>query len=543
MQSKTISDKSLMEGKIKQGMQKIASVVKRTLGPGGLTIFIERHGQALNGEPLAPILTKDGVTVARECRDPDAQIDLVIQAVQEICNKTNKIAGDGTTTAIVLGESILNETFKELDANPDLNPQLVRESVEAVALEVRKMLAEEVQQISNAQKIAEVATISANGDQEIGRIIMEAFEKVGSEGVITVDEGHSNQTTIQVVDGFQIRRGAEAQDRFFNNSDNNKFEADNCYVLLYNGSLRSYTDVLPAFKAIQEQIQREGKGVFPPILIVADEFSQEMIQYLLINRAEAGLSVCAIKSPHVSNIRTAMMDDIAIMLGGKRLGNGNRDIKTCTLDDIGIAAKVVVDKYTTTFYDGQGTEDDIKERIESLKVQRTAAESPYDAQLLSDRIAALANGVAIIGVGGTTEIEIKERYHRIEDALNAARAAVEEGVIPGGGVALAKIAEKLSQLPDQSLGVKILSRALMAPFQQISENIGQDGNVNFAAIKERVMNGEMVTYDARKKIVVDAFEAGIIDPVKVCRTALENAVSIAALLSTCGGGITYTREK
>lgn len=544
MRSKSITDKSQMEDAIKKGMKKIASPVKRTLGPGGLTIFIERTGQALNGDPLGPMLTKDGVTVAGECQDPDPEIDLVIQAVKEICRKTNRVAGDGTTTAIVLGEAILNETLKELDADPTLNPQIVRESVEEAASEAKRLLLEQVTEVQDNKKIEEVATISANGDQAIGRIIAEAFAKVGSEGVITVDEGHGRETTINVVDGFQIRRGSEAQDRFFNNQDNTKFEADNCHVLLYNGNLRAYTDILPFFKSLSEQVQKTGGNALPPILIIADEFSQEIIQFMLIQRAQAGVSICAVKSPHMSNIRTAMLDDMAVMLGGTRLGNGNRTVQNCTFEDIGIAKKVIVDKYTTTFYDGQGEEQDVIDRVNQLKAQKNAAESPYDAQLIADRIAALANGVAIIGVGGQTEIEIKERYHRIEDALNAARAAIEEGVIPGGGVALAKVAQQMNA-PDRknTVGEKILIRALMAPFLQISENIGQDGSKNFEQIKERVMGGEMVTYDARKKQVVSALDVGIIDPFKVCRTALENAVSIAALLSTCGGGITYTRGK
>jgi len=529
-----------MEEASKKGMKKIAAPVKRTLGPGGLTIFIERTGQALNGDPLGPMLTKDGVTVAGECQDPDPEIDLVIQAVKEICRKTNRVAGDGTTTAIVLGEAILNEIFVELDADSTLNPQLVRESVEEAAQKVKSLLAQQVSKVEDNKKIEEVATISANGDLAIGKIIAQAFAEVGSEGVITVDEGHGRETTINVVDGFQIRRGAEAQDRFFNNNENTRFEAENCHVILYNGPVRSYTDLLPAFKAIQEQVQKRNGNAMPPILVIADEFSQEVIQYMLLNRVEAGVQICAVKSPHMSNVRTAMMDDIAVMLGGQRLGNGARTIQSCTFDDIGIAKKVIVDKYTTTFYDGQGEEEDVIARIEQLKAQKAAAESPYDASVIGDRIAALANGVAIIGVGGQTEIEIKERYHRIEDALNAARAAIEEGVIPGGGVALAKVAQ---QLGTATVGEKILSRALMAPFLQISDNIGQDGQANFSAIKDRVMNGEMVTYDARAKTVVNALEAGIIDPFKVCRTALENAVSIAALLSTCGGGITYTREK
>lgn len=562
MNYKTIVSKQDMEIAIKAGIEKIAAVVKRTLGPGGLPIILERQGQALDGSPFGPMITKDGVTVAEYCQDEDPNVDLVIQAVKDICKKTNKIAGDGTTTAIVLGEAILNEAFRELDSNPNLNPQLVRESIEAASKTVLALLQNQVETIQDSQKIEEIATISANGDREIGQIIRQAFDKVGSEGVITVDEGHSAQTTINVVEGFQFRRGAEAQDRFFNDSDNTKFVADNCHIIMCNTALRAYTDILPAIKAISDETTRQGKNRLPPILVIADDFSQEVIQFLLIQRAQAEVTICAVKSPHVSNVRTAMMDDMAVALGGSRLGNGNRTIQSATFEDIGIAGKVVVDKYTTTFYDGAGQEEDVVARVESLKVQKAAAESPYDAQIIADRIAALANGVAIIGVGGTTEMEIKERYHRIEDALNAARAAVEEGVIPGGGVALAKVSEELlgtSQTAKSNwkfwqkdvpavknpltVGELILARALKAPFLQISANIGQDGAATFETIKEQVMAGEKVTYDARTKKVVKAMDAGIVDPFKVCRSALENAVSIAALLSTCGGGILYTRKR
>lgn len=545
MKTKKISHKEEVSPKILEGIGKIAKIVKRTLGPGGLPILIEREGITHSGDPLGPMITKDGVTVADQCFDPDPEVDLVIQTVKAICRKTNRIAGDGTTTAIVLGEAILSEVSKLLSARPDLNPQMVRESVEEAARDVQRMLTALAEPVKDPQKIAEVATISANGDQEIGDIIRKAFEEVGAEGVITVDEGHSQHTTIEVVEGFQIKRGAEAQDRFFNNAENTRFEADNACVILYDGALRNYTDLLPALVAIRTEYVERQKRAIPPILVVANEFAPEVIQFLLIQKAEAGLSVCAVKSPHMTTVRTQMLDDMAVLLGGTRLGVGGRAISAATIEDIGIAGKVVADKYTTTFYDGAGEEEDVLKRIDQLKAARAQAESPYDASLINDRIGALSNGVAKIGVGGSTELEIKERYHRIEDALNAARAAIEEGVIPGGGSTLFRIAADLSEVQEGwTVGQEILANALQYPIRQVIENVGEDPDsvLNELVDEQDVQDFERLVYDARNKVIVDAFNAGIIDPVKVTRIALENAVSIAALLSTCGGAISFTRE-
>lgn len=544
MRTKQITHKDEMSDFISNGITKIASIVKRTLGPGGLPIMIERVGQALDGTLLGPLITKDGVTVAEECFDPDPNEDLVIQAVKAICKKTNRVAGDGTTTAIVLGEAILKEALSEIKTN-DLNPQLVRESIELASTRAISILEGYATPIKNdMSKIREVATISANGDSSIGDVIGQAFEKVGAEGVITVDEGHSVHTTIDVVEGFQIKRGAEAQDRFFNNADNTRFEAKNCCVVLFDGPIMNYNDLVPAFQVIAKRAEEEAAAsnkppAMPPIMFVANDFSQEAIQFLLIQKAQAGLSVCAVKSPHMTTVRTDMMNDMAVMLGGERLGNGNRTLKTVTFDDIGIVEKVVASKYTTTFYDGAGDEEEVFKRIDQLKLQKSAAENPYDAGVIADRIAALGQGIAKIGVGGTTDLEIKERYHRIEDALNAARAAISEGVIPGGGITLARVANELYADPGTAtIGEKIISASLVAPFFQILENIGVEDKMGTL---NSIPSEGSLTYDAREKKVVDAMEVGIIDPLKVTKTALQNAVSIAALLSTCGGGIVYTR--
>jgi len=533
--SKRILEKETLFPKILEGMKEIAGIVKRTLGPGGLPIIIQRIGQALDGSPLAPKITKDGVSVANECFSDDPEKDLIIQSVKAICQKTNRTAGDGTTTAIVLGEAILNQTLETLKLNPELNPQLVREQVELSSKRVLEKLKEMAIPVgNNYEMVKQVACISANGDEEIGEILSKAFDKVGAEGVITVDEGHTQNTTLEIVEGYQFKRGAEATDRFFNNRERTRYEAEKCYLLIFDGKMLNYTELVNALNILAA----EKKGVIPPIVILANEFSNEAIQWLLIQRAEAGLSFCAVKGPHQTTVRTGYYDDLAVLSGGTRLGNGNRGLSNCELDDFGLVDRILIDKYTTTIYGGQGAEEDILERVDQLKALKKAAESPYDAQVVADRIAALTGGIAKIGVGGATDFEIKEKYDRIEDALNASRAAIEEGVVVGGGVALLKIA--MSIVDSDNVGDKIMCRALMEPFNQILRNIGS-GGLKIEEMGE-ILGKELNVYDARHRRIVNALEAGIIDPVKVTRCALENAVSIAALLSTAGGGIIYVRD-
>ncbi|MCG3175443.1 MAG: 60 kDa chaperonin 1 [Candidatus Omnitrophica bacterium] len=537
MEKKLINRESL-KPKIISGLTQIADIVKRTLGPGGLPIIIQRIGESLNGDPLGPRITKDGVSVAHECGSPDPEEDLIIQAVKNICRKTNSIAGDGTTTAIVLGEALVKETLKVLEENPQLNPQLVRESLEKEVKEVIEILKQEAISVKDYETIKQVSTISANGDEEIGEILKQAFEKVGIEGVITVDEGASSQTTLEVVEGYQINRGSEARDSFFNNKDKTFFESDKSAIVLYDGKLVNYTEIVPVINSIYGI--RDGKPTKPiiPIVFVANEFSNEVLQFLLIQKLEAGLTFCCVRGPHTTTVRSSYLEDMAVMFGASLFGNGNRSLTSFEDGDEGLVNRVVSDKYKTTFYGGQGLEEDVLERIRQLRELKKLAESPYDAQVISDRIAALAGGVAKIGVGGTTEFEIKERYDRMEDALNAARAAIQEGVIPGGGITLFKISQKLKP---NSIGNKILESALKAPFLQILENIGLSlESLSEAELQE--LSKDNHVYDARLKKVEDSFVAGIIDPVKVTRTALENAVSIASLLSTAGGGIIFTKK-
>lgn len=444
------------------------------------------------------------------------------------------IATHNTTTAVVLGNALLDEALKAVEEH-NLNPQQVRLSLESAIEEVIDLLKAETVECKTFDMIEHVATISANGDSEIGSVIRRAFEAVGTDGVITIDEGTSQNHTLEVVDGFQIRRGAEAQDRFFNNSERTKFEVDGCHVLMYDGKLNQANQVLDVLKMLYEKYQ----GKMPPVLFMANEFSMETLQVMLINKAEMGLSVCAIRTPHQTKVTTAMLDDMAVFLGGERLGNGNRNLNNVEFEDIGICDKVTVDKYTTTFFGGHGSEEDVLKRIDQLKAQRSEAESPYDAALLSDRIASLAEGIAKIGVGGLTDFEVKEKYHRIEDAVNASRAAISEGVIPGGGATLFRIARKLD---DTTVGREILKVALTSPFETIMSNLGLDASYVDTS-GAQLLKSTTCTYDGVIGQIVNALEVGIIDPVKVTKTALRNACSIAALLTTCGGAITYERPK
>lgn len=541
MHKEILSRDQLIQPKL-AGMKMIAGIVKRTLGPGGLPIMIERTGQALDGSQLGPKITKDGVSVAEECSSPNRAEDIIIQAVKAICKKTNVIAGDGTTTAIVLGEAIVNETELALKSDPSLNPQLVKESIELALKDVLELLKEATIPVKDMEMVREVATISANGDATIGRVISEAFKKVGAEGVVTVDEGHTNDVTLEVIEGYQFNRGAEARTAFFNNKAQTQFEAEKCAVIIYDGKMFNYTDLIPALKilaGVPEDSEKPTKQM-PPILLIANEFSNDVLQFLNIQKMEMGMQICPVLGPNATHVRSGYYDDLAVYTGGTRLGNGNRSIAAIEEDDIGMTGKVVVDKYKTTLYDGQGAEDEVLARVDQLRALKARAESPYDVQILNDRTAAITNGIAKICVGGLTELEIKEKYDRIEDALNAARAAIQEGVVPGGGATLLRIANKIRV--NQSIGHQILSESLTTPFLQILENIGLNREHQDSAALE-ILNDNEKVYDARNKTVTNAISSGIIDPVKVTRTALENAVSIASLLSTAGGAIIYVPDE
>lgn len=523
-----------------EGMKKIAGAVKRTLGPGGLTILIERVGQQLNGDPLGPKMTKDGVSVAEECSDVDPRVDLAIQTVKAICKKTNAGAGDGTTSAVVLGEAIFLESMSILEQNKSINPQLLREALEKSSKKVVQRLKEIAAPVKDPKTIAEVATISANGDVEIGSLIGQAFEAVGSEGVVTIEEGTSVKNKLSVIEGYHFNRGAENRDVFFNNKDRTAWEANNVHVLVFDDDLRSPETLMKPLQIIYEG----NENKMPSVLILANDFSTAVIQWLVIQKMERGFDFCAVRGPHVTHVRSGYYDDLCTMLGGFRFGGGNRDLTTFTYDDVGICAKAKVTKYATTLYEGQGTEEDILERVRHLKALKEQAESPYDAQILEDRLGNLTQGIAKIAVGGSTELEIKEKYDRIEDALNAARAAIEEGVLIGGGSTLYRIALELESNPNDgsidALGDLLLAKCLKAPLNQILDNLGLSEDLKKVVFEKLVEDG--MVYDAREKVFKKGLESGIIDPAKVTRLGLENAISISGLLSTTGGGIIYNRK-
>ena len=543
MSKKIVTKDELQEPK-RKGLKQVAGIVKRTLGPGGLPIVIQRVGQTLEGTPLGPKITKDGVSVAEECSSPNEEEDIIIQAVKGICRKTVNTAGDGTTTAIVLGEALVEAMDAELQANPDLNPQLVKESLESASKEVIKKLRKLATPVKSTKVIKQVATISANGDEEIGQIIADAFDHVGVDGVVTVDEGSNNKVTLDKVDGYQFQRGAEGRNAFFNNKENTQFEATDVSLIIYDGRLISFNQLIPALRLLNgvengpmgEQATKKA----PPLVIIANEFSPEVLQFLLIQKDQGGMVVVPVLGPNTTSVRSGYYDDLAAYSGGTRLGNGARNLESIEEQDFGLVSRVIINKYKTTFYEGQGAEDDILARVNQLRAAKEEAESPYDAQVLNDRIAALTNGIAKIGVGGATEFEIKEKYDRIEDALNAARAAIQEGVVAGGGSTLLRIARSLNS--EKSVGHRILQRALQAPFYQILENIGLKED-KVAELASQMTRSDKIVYDARNKEIKRALAAGIIDPVKVTRTALENAVSIASLLSTAGGAIIYKNPK
>lgn len=537
MSKKIISRDDLKAPKLR-GLTQIAGIVKRTLGPGGLPIVIERVGQALDGSPIGPKITKDGVSVAEECFSPDEAEDVIIQAVKGICKKTVTSAGDGTTTAVVLGEAIVQAMESALAKDKTLNPQLVKESVEAASKEIITKLKKIAVKVKSNKMIEQIATISANGDEEIGKLIAKAFAHAGAEGMVTVDEGTSVHNTLEIVDGYQFNRGAEGRNMYFNDKNQTRFEADKVNLVIYDGRLNSHTQLFPMFQLLMKMKDGRPTQKVPPVVILANEFSPQVLEFLNIQKVDLGMVVCAIQGPHVTHVRTAYYDDLAVYSGGTRLGNGSRNLESIKEEDIGLVARVIADKYKTTLYDGEGDENEILKRVDQLNAAKAQAESPYDAQVIADRIAALTAGIAKIGVGGSTEFEIKEKYDRIEDALNAARAAIQEGIVPGGGATLLRIAYKMDAT--KSVGHAILKEAIVAPFRQILENI--EYNISEAHLIE-ILNNKNKTFDARHKKVKNALTAGIIDPVKVTRTALENAVSIAALLSTAGGAIIYTRNK
>ena len=506
------------------GVEQIAKAVMTTLGPKGRTVLLDKkYG--------APMITKDGVTVAREVELEDPFENMGAQLVKEVASKTNDVAGDGTTTATVLAWAITKEGMKSVSAG--VNPMGIRRGIDKAVSDAITEIKSNAKAVSEKEEIAQVASISANNDRVIGEEIASAMEKVGMDGVITVEESKNIETTTDFVEGMQFDRGYISA-YFANNRETMTALLDDPYILIYDKKISSMKELLP----VLEKVVQTSK----PLLIIAEDVDGEALTTLVVNSLRGTLNVCAIKAPGFGDRRKAMLEDIAILAGGQVISEElGMKLENAELSQLGRAKSVKVEKENTTIINGLGKAEDIKDRIGQIKKQIADTTSDYDREKLQERLAKLAGGVAVINVGAPTEVELKERKHRVEDAVNATRAAIEEGVIPGGGVALAQAAKKmesydLSTLTDEEqIGYKIVRRALEEPMRQIAENAGEDG----AIIADKCKNSEQgVGYDANGNKWVNMVSAGIIDPVKVTRSALQNAASIAALILTSECAIT-----
>ncbi|MBM3322276.1 chaperonin GroEL [candidate division WOR-3 bacterium] len=518
---------------ILRGAEKLARAVKVTLGPRGHNVIIDKKWGA-------PTVTKDGVTVAKEVELEDKFENMGAQMIKEVASKTSDVAGDGTTTATVLAEAIYREGLKNVTAgaNSMALKRGVDAAVEAAVAELKKMS----KKTAGREEIMQVATISANNDKEIGKLIADAMEKVGKEGVITVEEAKAVDTTLEVVEGMQFDRGYLspyfALEPGTTTPQTPKMEAilEDALVLLFEKKVSSMRDILP----ILEKVAQRGK----PILIIAEEVEGEALAGLVVNHIKGTLRCCAVKAPGYGDRRRAMLEDIAVLTGG-RLVSEDLGIKleNVQISDMGVAKRVVIDKENTTMVEGAGKKADITGRIEQIRKQIDETKSDYDKEKLQERLAKLAGGVAVINVGAATEVEMKSKKALVEDALHATRAAVEEGVVAGGGVALVRCipaVEKLKLEGDEKIGARIVKRALEEPIRQLSENAGVDGSIVFEKVKAEKPN---VGFNCETLEYEDMFQSGVIDPTKVARVALQNAASVAGLMITTECAITEIPEK
>jgi len=508
--------------RILKGVDTLANAVKVTLGPKGRNVVIDKSFGA-------PRITKDGVTVAKEIELKDKFENMGAQMLREVASKTNDIAGDGTTTATVLAQSIVREGMKSVSAG--MNPMDLKRGIDLAVTKVTESLQSRSKDVSGSNEIAQVGIISANGDREVGEKIAEAMEKVGKEGVITVEEAKGLEFELDVVEGMQFDRGYLSP-YFVTNAEKMTVDLDNPYILIHEKKLSNLQSMLP----ILEAVVQSGR----PLLIIAEDIEGEALATLVVNRLRGGLKVAAVKAPGFGDRRKAMLQDISILTKGEMISEDlGIKLENVTVGMLGEAKRVTIDKDNTTIVDGAGSADEIKARVEQIRAQIETTTSDYDREKLQERLAKLAGGVAVIKVGGATEVEVKERKDRVDDALHATRAAVEEGIVPGGGTALLYAAKSLDgmtgQNEDQTRGIDIVRRALQAPVRQIAENAGHDG----AVVAGKLIDGndETMGFNAATDVYENLVAAGVIDPTKVVRTALQDAASVAGLLITTEAAI------
>ncbi len=501
--------------KLKEGVTKLADAVRITLGPKGRNVAIDKKFGA-------PTITKDGVTVAKEIELEDVFENMGAQMVKEVASKTSDVAGDGTTTATIFAESIFLEGVKNVTAGA--NPMDLKRGIEKAVEVVIKNFNKQSSEVKDKKEISQVGTISANNDKTIGDLIADAMEKVGKDGVITVEEAKSTETHLEIVEGMQFDRGYLSP-YFITDPEAMETVIEDGLILIHDKKISNMKDLLP----ILEKVAQMGKG----LLVITEDVEGEALATLVVNKLRGTLKIAAVKAPGFGDRRKAMLEDIAVLTGGKVISeDAGFKLENATVSDLGKAKRITIDKDNTTLVEGGGEKKDIAGRVNQIKSQIEATTSDYDKEKLQERLAKLAGGVAVLNIGAATEIEMKEKKARVEDALNATRAAVEEGIIPGGGVACIRALEELGKLKlegDQQIGVNIVKRALEEPVRQIANNAGQEGSIVVQKVKDGTGS---FGYNAELEKYEDLIEAGVIDPTKVTRIALENASSVAALLLT-----------
>ncbi|MGE0374411.1 MAG: chaperonin GroEL [Planctomycetaceae bacterium] len=511
--------------KLQRGINTLADAVAVTMGPTGRNVIIDKSFGN-------PVVTKDGVTVSKEVELEDPYEHMGAKLVNEVATKTSDVAGDGTTTATVLARSIFEEGLRGITLGA--NPMIVRRGIDKATDAAIEFLESMAKPVSDKQEIQQVGAISANNDNEVGKLIADAMEQVGRDGVITVEEGKSNATTLELAEGMQFDKGYISP-YFVNNPEDMKCILEDCYILLFEKKISNLREFVP----ILEKISRSGK----PLLVVAEDVDGEALTAMVVNRLRGVLNVCAVKAPGFGDRRKAMLHDMAVLTGGTLISEDlGIKLDSVELSHLGRAKKIEIDKDSCTIIDGAGNEKDIQKRVQQIRTHIENTDSDYDREKFQERLAKMTGGVAIISVGAATETEMKQTKARMEDALHATRAAVEEGILPGGGVALLRAIEAVDQVKakgDERIGVEIIKRALESPIRQIAENCGEDGAVVADEVKQK---GKNVGFNAVTKEYVDMYKAGVIDPAKVVKNALRNAASIAGLMLTTDVLVTRTDE-